>query len=94
MPYGLRFRNAANAIFFDSTTITRNFIDNFVVAAGATVVKDYAAVPYVTEFYTYVQLVNSVPTNQQTLAPSCTWANKVLTVSGGNITTQIVVFCR
>lgn len=91
--YGLKVKDNQGRVLYDTSTVTWIVIDSFAVAADTSISKSYE-MPGFTQMKTTLQLINTVPTDQEGYAPIVTipaiGSVNVATQSGGKSEAAII----
>ena len=96
MAFGLKIRNSAGNVFYDTTVIGGNFLGTFTANAGSNASFTVPHVGLMSTLYTQIFMINDLPTNQEALAHTISVSNGVVTAtkqgnSSQSQTTQVVI---
>lgn len=91
MASGIILRNANGDIYFNTDTITWNFIGSYIASANATESVDFPTLALMSEVLIQRFFVDTAPGNQEAYIHSASRSGITVTSTGGNVRTLIVV---
>ena len=98
MGYGIRLRNAAGAEFFNTDTITWNYVGAFIADANTSWTQLFPILGSLNEVLLQVSFVDSAPGNQEALVHSVSRSGNMVTASSlggvGNVRSLVIVLGR
>ena len=94
MTMGLQISNADGVVFFDTDTITWNFLGSFTASSSGATSANFPAISTVSETLVQLSFIDEAPGNQEAYNHNVSISGTTVTASGGNSKTLVVVLGR
>lgn len=94
MSYGIKLRNAAGVEFFNTDTITWNYVGSFIAEANASNSASFSTLSLLNEVLIQTSFVDGVPGNQEAYVHSASRSGNTVTAVSGNVRTLVTVLGR
>ena len=94
MGYGILLRNAAGVEFFNTDTITWNYVGSFIAAPNSETSKEFVTLSFLNEVLIQTSFVDGVPGNQEAFVHSTRRSGNRIIASSGNVRTLVTVLGR
>lgn len=98
MAYGIRLRNAAGAEFFNTDTITWNYVGSFIAEPNTSWLQVFPILSSLSEVLIQTSFVDSPPGNQEAYVHSVSRSGNTVTASSlggiGTVRTLVTVLGR
>jgi hypothetical protein len=94
MGYGIRLRNAAGVEFFNTDTITWNYVGSFIAEPNTTSSGWFPTLSLLNEVLIQTSFVDGVPGNQEAYVHGTSRSGNTVYAFSGNVRTLVTVLGR
>lgn len=93
MTYGIRIFKQNSQLVYDSSSVTWNQVDSFLLAANTGLTQDYPQLQGLNKL-ALISLINSPPTTQRCISPVTGFSGNTLNITAGNVDSIITVLSQ
>jgi len=93
MTYGIRIFRQDGKLTYDSSSVTWNQVESFIVPANTSLTKQYPLLQNATVLV-QISLINSPPFDQRCIAPDAIFTGTLLNITAGNAAAIISVLTQ
>ena len=91
MAYGIQLMNSAGTAFFDTSSQTWNYLGQLLVVGGSTGSITIPEIALMTNIIFQRSIVSYPPNDQEGYLHSASYSGTTVNVSGGTVTTLVII---